>query len=429
MMKADLHREISRLVCVGMNHKSAPLRLREKVYVPPSELAKALSDIQQAFGFSECVLLSTCNRFDIYAVLPPERQHDENELVSLLYQAFRDFHQPRSLDVTEDLDLHLYCRIGHKAVEHILGVASSLDSLIIGETQITSQFKQAWQCALEAQTLGPHLSRLGQEALGLAKKIRSQTAIGQKTVSISHAALDLAKPIFGDLKGRSLMIIGAGEMAKLAALYAVSKAPKELIIVNRSLDKAQQLISCLNIPEGMHVRAHAFDDLAALLLHVDVLVSATAARTNVIDFDTLAPIVRKRKSRPLCMVDIAIPRDIDPRCGELEDVFLFDIDDLKQLTDDHLKEREAAMGVAQTLLLEKSQDYALWLKNFHVKPYLEGFRLYLDTLIHKECERTFKKDMFKDLKDEQILAIDRLLISLADKITADMAITLKDFHR
>ena len=400
---------------LGASHVTAPMALRELLFIAEDSLAAFLPQVHRRFGFHELVVLSTCNRFELMGVAPASP-----DLTALLHDAFFDLHrhhgtlQPHYSD--EDLRQSLYLHLETEAVRHLYRVASSLDSLVLGETQITGQFKDALALATRLETIGPTVRRLGQEALGIAKKVRSQTAIGKKHVSIGHAALDLAKRVFGDLSAHKFLIVGAGEMARVTAQYIAGYKPRGIYIANRSQANAKKLTQELGVGE-----TYGIDDLPALLVAADVVISATSAPGIVIDFAMVQRAHAARRGRPLILLDIAMPRDIETAAGQLEDVYLFDIDDLQQVTAANLEERRKAAEEAEVFINRGVEQFQDWQRTSEIKPMLAAFRTYLEQLTQREGAKTLGKEMFKDLSAKQLEAIHGLLQAVAAKIAADAA--------
>jgi glutamyl-tRNA reductase len=316
---------------LGLNHKTAPVALREKVAFNEGRLATALRTLRQESGVAEVVILSTCNRTELYwsgSATPRdisqwlERHHGDNlNLTASLY-----VHQERL------------------AVEHAFSVASGLDSMVLGEAQILGQLKEAYRVAQEAGSTGPALNKLFQAAFSAAKRVRSETQIGANAVSLASATVSLAKRIFADLSAHSALMIGAGEMIGLAARHFASAGVKRMVIANRTLARAQNIAA--------EVKGYAVD-LTALdkeLAAADIVVSCTASTQPLVTETAVAAAIRTRRHRPILMVDLAVPRDIDPAVANLGDVYLFSIDDLQQLIDENRQLRELAAGDARTLL-------------------------------------------------------------------------------
>lgn len=402
-----------KVYCLGANHKSAPVAFREFLYTKPDELRQVLSELAAAHGFKEIIVLSTCNRFELYALCTDEIKSEQD-----VYEAYMNLQERVGKDQEQEsvYRKYTYYYEGLHAIEHVFAVAASLDSLVIGETQITGQFKDALSLAGNANTLGSYLDRMAQEVLSTAKQVRTRTKIGEKKVSISHAAIDLAKKVFRDIGDHSFLIIGAGEMAQVAAQYACQYNPKALHVVNRTFSKGNELVDTL----GMG-KAHRWDELTQVLEQVDIVISSTAAYHPIIDYSMLKKIMKKRRGKTLFLVDIAIPRDIDARCGNLDDVYLFEIDDLQKVVENNLEERRKAADLGRAIVRKRAKFFDQWLSTVAIKPVFANFRDYLDDLMQRELEKTLGRSLFKDLSPQQNQAIQNMLASLAGKIVGDAA--------
>jgi glutamyl-tRNA reductase len=397
------------LFCMGANHNSATIDFREQLYFNPTHLQVAMKKVQDEFGLLEIMGLSTCNRLEIYGVA---KKGADN--LSEIFVALQRNNPAYDESKKEHILASLYTYTEDQAAQHAFQVAAGLDSLVLGETQITGQFKEAMQAAKNNGTVGPILARLTQSALSEAKKVRTYTDIGKKPISISHAAIHLAKKVLGDVTGHKFMIIGAGDMAAVAAKYAVKYAPGELYVVNRTLSRAQTLVDEIKFGKALPLA-----DLFEALPLVDIVISSTSAGHVILERDKVNKALTARANRPLFLVDIALPRDIDPRCGDLDDTYLFDIDDLKQIVGEHREARQAAAIKAGGMILEGVLNFMKWYEAINLKPALSGFKEYLDDLFDREVNRTLNKEMFKQLNDSQVDAIKKLLTSIAGKISSD----------
>jgi glutamyl-tRNA reductase len=407
------------LWCIGASHKTAPLGFRERVFVDSNTLLLQLAALKESCAIDEVLVLSTCNRFEIYGVSAPESIVPAIlERVFVRLQNLAGKTQPLTPD---ELSTHLYTHHDMGAVHHLMAVACSLDSMVVGETQITGQFKTALNIASQAGSLGPILSRLGQEALATVKKVRSQTAIGEKTVSISHAAIELAKRVFHSLGDQCMVVIGAGEMATVAALYAASFKPRRFYVVNRTLAKAETLVSRVGKGQAMPL-----SKLSEVLREADIVISASSAPETLISREVLQQVMDERQHRLLYLVDIAIPRDIDPLCASLENVYHFDIDDLQKLVDEHRAMRSSAAEEARVIIQRSAELFYQWLLEAPLKPALEGFHQYLDDLLCRELARTLTGKRYRELSTEQIWGIKKMLEAVAKKIVGDAALSLHE---
>ncbi len=409
-----------RIFCVGANHRTAGIGEREAFYLTNEALIQALPTIRERHELKELMVLSTCNRFELIGVTRGEEQQDPQDSIN----AWIDLHAEAAS--TAKIDRAALARVAYHlhdqdAVRHTFRVASSLDSMIPGETQITGQFKDAMQLALDAQTLGPLLGRLGQEALSTAKKVRSQTNIGAKTVSISHAAVALAKRMFKDLSECRFLIIGAGEMGRVAAEHAASYKPKSLVIANRTQARAYELVQRLGVGDP-----HGLTNLPHLLANTDVVIAATGSEGYVITSEMIRKAVKERgDGASLFLVDIALPRDIDPACAEFDDVYVFDLDDLKQLVDQNLSERHDAALQAGVLIDQATSGFGEWLSTLAIAPAIAKWRDHIFATLEREAAKTLAKDVFAGVSVSQRAAMDAMLQAATAKLTGDLAQILR----
>jgi glutamyl-tRNA reductase len=319
---------------LGINHKTAPVSLREKVAFSEDRLLAALRTLRQEAGVAEVVIVSTCNRTELYWA----GSASGAELSQWLER-----HHGNNLDLAPSLYVHQEQR----AVRHAFSVASGLDSMVLGEAQILGQLKDAYRAAQEAGSTGPSLNKLFQAAFAAAKRVRSETRIGENAVSLASATVSLARRVYSDLSAHTALLIGAGDMNALAARHFTSAGVKRMVIANRTLARAQTLAAELN--------AHAvgLEDLDQELARADIVISCTASLVPLITRSAAETAIRVRRRRPILMVDLAVPRDIDPAVGDLEDVYLFSIDDLQQLVDENRQQREIAAGGARLVVDEE----------------------------------------------------------------------------
>ena len=306
------------LLCLGLNHRTAPVEVRERFAVGASKLGVASTDVAELAGAREAVVLSTCNRTEFYLAAA-----DAKLAFSLMETKLAE-----KIQLDSTVSNHFYRLDKSAAARHLCRVVSGLDSMMLGETEIFGQVKQAYQSALEAGATGIVLNKLFQRAFGVGKKVRSETSIQEGATSVGNVAVDLAEKIFGHLKHSEVMILGAGEMSRVTAQSLVSRGAKAIFVANRSYERAHELATEMG---GTAVR---FDDWQSTLSRVDVVISSTGAPHTVIHRADVESARRARKFRPLFFIDIAVPRDIDPAVGEIEEVYLYDIDTLEQLADD-----------------------------------------------------------------------------------------------
>jgi len=319
---------------LGINHKTAPVALREKVAFSEERLLTALRTLRQQAGVAEAVILSTCNRTEVYWA---------GSASGAELSRWLERHHGHNLDLASSLYVHQEQR----AVEHAFTVASGLDSMVLGEAQILGQLKDAYRVAQEAGSTGPALNKLFQAAFSAAKRVRSETRIGENAVSIASAIVSLARRVYSDLSAHTALMVGAGEMNALAARHFMSAGVKRMVIANRTLARAESLAAELK------AYAASLHDLDRELAQADIVISCTASLVPLITKSAVEVAIRARRRRPIFMVDLAVPRDIDPAVAELEDVYLFSIDDLQQLIDENRQQREIAAGGARLLIEEE----------------------------------------------------------------------------
>lgn len=333
------------LLTLGLSHHTAPLDVRERVAFADADLADALARLRGLPDVSESAIVSTCNRTEILAV------GGETNGERLLDWWRRERQLPEGL-----LEKHLYTHRDHGSVLHNLRVASGLDSMIVGEPQILGQMKQSYAVAGTVKSLGPVLSRLFQHAFAVAKVVRSRTEVGAHPVSVAYAAVQLARHIFADFSQQTALIIGAGEIAELIARHLRGHGVSRILIANRSIDRAQRLA------REVSGYAISLEDLPSHLAEADLVVSSTGARGLILERAAVERALARRRRKPVFMVDLAVPRDIDPKVAELEDVYLYSIDDLRAVVSDNLKRRENEARQAEALVEEYASGFNRWLE-------------------------------------------------------------------
>jgi glutamyl-tRNA reductase len=309
---------MDRIVLIGLNHKTAPVEIREKFASVCVDGATPLEHISKLQPVKEVLFISTCNRMEVLFTTPLLDQG-----IGMVVRYLADIYGQTSAA----LKPYLYIHLDHDAVKHSFRVACSLDSMVVGESQILGQIKQAYRNAVEAKTSGVILNRLLHKSFSVAKRVRTETQIGSSAVSISYAAVKLAKKIFQDLQGKKAMLVGAGEMAELAAEHLLAQGVDEIIVANRTVDRALALARRFN---GTTI---SLDELASELQQVDIIISSTGSPEPIISFQDVRKQMRARRNRPLFLIDIAVPRDIDPEVNRLDNVYLYNIDDLQGIVE------------------------------------------------------------------------------------------------
>lgn len=346
------------LVVIGINHRTAPIEIREKMVFAGEELPAALRELAGQPGVREALIVSTCNRTELYCFADdasgestdaanPAPADAPADIAVPLSEWLANWHDLAAHRV--DIDRSLYRMQGSAAVQHLFAVACGLDSLVIGEPQILGQLKDAYRAALDQKVTGPYLNRVMQTAFAVAKRVRTQTRIGANAVSVAYAAVSLARTVFEKFAGHTALLVGAGETIALAARHLHANGLGRMIVANRSLARAQEVAAEF---KGFAI---GLDDIATHLPEADIVITSTASPTPVITYKAVQAAVRARKRRPIFMVDIAVPRDIEAEVAQLEDVYLFTIDDLQNVVNENLaSRREAARDAAEMLATEVS---------------------------------------------------------------------------
>lgn len=400
------------LFCIGTNHESAGLDFRETLFLSREDIQAALPRVIERHHIQEVLVLSTCNRLEVYGVL--ESSETTQTHLREIFIDLQKFGPNPKAELDEEIKHRSYAYLQKEAARHAFSVASGLDSLVLGETQIAGQFKDAAQFAQESGTLGPVLKRLTQEAFATSKRVRTNTDIGKKPVSISHAAIDLANRVYGDIKRCNVLIIGAGEMAEVAAKYLMKYGPQNLFVCNRTLSRAEALVEKTGV--GL---VYPWEELNEVLALADVVISCTAANEIILDKARIQRSQAQRGGKPVFLIDIALPRDIDTACSSLEDVYLFDIDDLKQVVGENFEERKKAAEAGKLIVIENAANYERWLHSLNLKPALASFREYLDGLARQEFQKSFGRSPLSNLEPLAVQAVEAMLRSVVQKISAD----------
>lgn len=334
------------LTTLGLSHHQAPVEVRERAAFTESELPDALTRLRALPGVEEAAILSTCNRTEVFAVAAPEAM-----------PAIRQWWaRERSLGAPE-LERWIYEHRDVGGVLHTLRVAAGLDSMVVGEPQILGQVKQSFSIAGRSGTLGPVLSRLFQHTMAVSKLVRSRTQIGAHPVTVAYAAVQMARQLFADLKGQTALLIGAGDTVQLLARHLHRQGLGRLVIANRSLDKAEKLA------RETHGYAIPLADVPEYLPQADLIVSGTSARGYMLEREAIKRAIAKRRHKPVFMIDLAVPRDIDPTIADLEDVYLYTVDDLRAVIAQNLKIRQAAAEQAEALIEEHAREFEHWLES------------------------------------------------------------------
>ncbi len=387
------------IVVLGLNHKTAPVEVRERLHFPERVLPEALGALGALPEVYERLILSTCNRVEVYAVVPDAAGAREP------LQTFLAEHRGVPAEAFAE---SLYLHAEAEAARHLFRVASSLDSMVVGEHQILAQVKEAYGVAGRLGATGPILNGLLERALRVAKQVRTETGIGAAPVSVASVAVDLAKRIFSDLAGRTVMILGAGEMAELALTHLKDEGIQTVIVANRNHDRAVELAGRVG------GRAVSFLQARDEMVGADIVISSTGAPHVLLTRDDLAEIVRRRHYRPIFLIDIAVPRNIDPQVNDLDNAYLYDIDDLQAVVAANLSAREREAVRAEALVDREVQQLTHWLRSLEVVPTIVSLREKVEAIRRAELERTLGR--MGDLTPEQREAVAALTTSLINKI-------------
>lgn len=366
------------MVIVGLSHRTAPLEIRERLALPRDQISDVLRQLASRPELNEVLCLSTCNRVELVAAPRGNETQNVMQAGHVLFRFLDELARPHG---GIDANKYLYMHQRIEAAQHLFRVASSLDSIVVGEPQILGQVKGAFEVAQAAGTVGAVLDRVVNRALHAAKRVRSETAIGEGQVSVSSVAIDLAQQIFHTLAGRVVLLVGAGEMAEAAA-QALAHAGAHLIVVNRSLDHAIELTQRVG---GL---ARPWSELEGALLDADVVISSTASRGFVLSRELVTQCVRQRRGRALFLIDIAVPRDIDPEVNSLENVFLYDVDDLEGIVRETRKGRASEAQKAEGIVIEEVRALDAWVEARGVTPTIVALRNRTRSLLQAELERS-----------------------------------------
>jgi glutamyl-tRNA reductase len=402
------------IVVVGLSHRTAPLAVREALAFPREQLKDALLRLRAETGAGEAMILSTCNRVELYA-----RQDDPAAATTL--EAFLCRYHAKE---ARELEAVLYRLADADAIRHAFRVAASLESMVIGEPQILGQVKDAYQVAEEAGTLGSSLNALRNRTLAAAKRVRTETGIGRNAVSVSYVAVELARKIFADLKDKNVLLVGAGKMSELAAKHLVRNGARATVMGGRTFARAAELAAALG------GRAVPLESLRDELARADIVISGTGATGIVIheaDVESARAARRGRYARPLFLIDIAVPRDIDPVVRKMRGVFLYDLDDLKAVAEANLRERLKEAAAAETLVEREVRDFLGWQKARGVVPLLNEMRRRAEEIRRAELEKL--KRRLGPLTPEQEEALEAATTAMVNKLLHSPTVHLKEAVR
>ena len=392
-------------IALGINHKTASVAVRERVAFSPEQLPEALRQLCRMVGSREAAILSTCNRSELYLEM-------ENVQPQAVLDWLAQFHQVP----LEDLQACAYVHSDDQAIQHMMRVACGLDSLVLGEPQILGQIKVAYDVAREAGTLGPLLGRLFQATFSTAKTVRTDTAIGENPVSVAFAAVSLARQIFTDLSQSQALLVGAGETITLVARHLHEQGVKNIVVANRTLERATLLA------DEFSGQAIVLADIPDALVNSDIVISSTASQLPILGKGAVERALKLRKHKPIFMVDIAVPRDIEPQLGELDDVYLYSVDDLHEVVTENLKSRQGAAKAAEELVVQGTSDFMSRLRELEAVDVLRAYRQQGERLRDEELARV-QRALANGTSPEDALA--QLARGLTNKLLHTPSVQIK----
>lgn len=399
---------MTQILDIGMNHETAPVELRECLSSKEDHVETAISAIRSCPSITEGLFLSTCNRVETLVIT--EDPHKARQDIMEIFLSLGEIPE-------ESLVKSLYTLKGKEAVEHIFMVASSLDSMVVGEPQILGQLKRAYAESVRKKTSGVILNRLMHKAFHVAKRVRTETGICEAAVSISYAAVELARKIFYDLEGKKALLVGAGEMAELAAKHLIGLGTGSMFVANRTFERAVEVASRL------HAKPVSFDEIPQQLEEADIVITSTASTDYVIRHEHVKACLKKRKNRLLFFIDIAVPRDVEPRVNDLNNVYLYDIDDLKGIVSHNVAQRGHEAVKAERIVSEETLRFEKWLKTLAVVPTIVTLREKVEDII--QCEIKKSNSALNDLSPLQMEAVKVLTRSIGEKFLNDPILFLK----
>ncbi|HET9219598.1 MAG TPA: glutamyl-tRNA reductase [Terriglobia bacterium] len=387
------------LALIGVSHKTAPVEVRERLAFPAEKIRAALATLLERTHAAEAMILSTCNRVEIVAQGPDA-------------QLVRDFICEYHQIPADAISKHVYSYKNAEAIRHLFRVTASLDSMMLGEPQILGQVKEAYRLASEAGTIGSSLSPLLDRAFAVAKRVRSETGISQSAVSISYAAVELARKIFGDLAGKTVMIIGASKMGELAARHLRRNGVGSVLVTNRTFERAVEIAKVF---EGAAIPFEHFTDH---MEHADIVITSTGAPHFIITRSLAEQVIRNRRNNPVFFIDIAVPRDVDPLVNDIDNAFVYDIDDLQQVIDANMKERMKEAGRAEEIVDHEVQAFCTRMQSREVAPTIVLLRETYEKVRREEIERHRRllRDMPGEQQEAALAAIDQVTLAMLNKI-------------
>lgn len=396
------------ILVVGLSHKTAPVEFRERLSFSPEQQRESLQDLRKLDPVKEAVLVSTCNRTELYLVV--DNIETGKSAVTGYLAAYGKLN-------AGELEKYIYYYDNEHGIRHLFRVVSSLESMVLGEAQILGQVKEAYELAFDEGVTDSVLNRLLRHAFTVGKRVRSETAIGESAVSISYAAVELAKQVFGSLEGHTVMVVGAGEMSELTVIHLLDNGIKDVIVTNRTFDRAQDLAVKF---KGQAVE---FDDMFAAMSEADIVITSTGSSLPIIDRESIQQVMKARRHQPIFLIDIAVPRDIEPGVNKLRNVFLYDIDDLQQVVDANMAERNKEAEKATVMVEDEVEDFLSWLRSLEVVPTIKELRQTIEDIRREEFEKAAAK---LDLGEAELSNVEALTKLIVNKILHEPTVRLKD---
>ena len=398
-----------KVLVLGVNHKTASVEIREKLAFNGPKLEEGIFALRKLPEVREAAVLSTCNRVELYTCV-----HNTPAAADSIKDFLSSFHgMPRN-----EFEKSLFVHNDEEAVRHVFRVSSSLDSMVVGEPQILGQIKDAFDFALAKKTTGVLLNKLMKKAISTAKRVRTETKIAENAVSISFAAVELARKIFTELAGKSFMLLGAGEMAELAARHLMNNGVKDVMVVNRTYARGCELA------QEFSGRAVKFEDFLQELVHADIIICSTGAPTYVLHKDQMHKVMKERKHRPVFIIDISVPRNIDPEINKLDNVYLYDVDDLQEVVDTNIHGRKVEAEKAETIIDEEVGKFLRWMSSLQSVPTIVALRQKAEEIRAEELEKL--KSRLPGLDEEKLKAVEYMATAIINKLIHPPTVALKE---
>lgn len=397
------------ILVVGLNHETAPVEVREKLAFDGPKLESGLSLMHGLSSVSEAIILSTCNRVEMYANV-----QDKEKATGEIKEFLTVFHDIKK----EDLDRSLYIYNGSTAIKHVFRVASSLNSMVLGEPQILGQVKDAFEFALTKKSTGVVLNKLMKKAISVAKRVRTQTKIAENAVSISYAAVELARKIFTELSSSSFILLGAGEMAELAARHLMNSGVKDVVVANRTYERG------IELAKEFSGRAVRFEDFLSELVHTDIVICSTGSPKYVLHKNEMMHIMKQRRNKQVFIIDISVPRNIDPDINHIDNVYLYDVDDLQGVVDANINERHKEADKAEIIISDEVDTFLKWQASLDTVPTVISLRNSAEAIKKLELEKLFNKLGSIAASDKK--AIEYMATAIVNKLIHPPTAALRD---